>query len=839
MSEGKFLSSNIGPGVSIVGDGNGIVSSDNCRPGTSIFSPNINTTSQWIECNFISLEGEAILGILNYKSDGYDGSSIDLKKSLSDQPFSFAFSSESRLFKNGSIEPEGSYINIQSGDLVAMHIEMNETTIKCFVNGILMRVLTIPDSTFDHFAISLAPSSEVHVTMSEESLCHEFSTDTDVSAFLGGIDDHYSPDSPSPSQDGSLTALLSDRSESTIGKDGEGIGSIGEMLSSLEHGFADERMEEDNFIHLQPPISENMTEEEVAKEEMMNKIRNECEEIRAQERQTKEREDREKEELQRMWRKKLRKGCVADEGFMTKSKSYEVVKDVVETVATRMIFQEGTVLLQQREEENNELKTYIQNLGNEIREEEKMKFRQRMEDIHNETDPNRPTSEMKKARVSSSSSYSSKNPSSSSPPRSRSSITRKSISRIGFKRGIDYNMMYHLKQNKLFDLISDISSSIDEIREVFKECVDAYDSCYFNEEMVFETLKGLVGKDAQLIASPHPLHAGHKWAHQVTLKSNRMTCVAFHPLTNMCAGKGKMGLFHQQTRFGKYSHPTRRSSGRPEDDIGELEEEKDEEEVFDPLPTLHNPIILPYHDLTFRYMSTPLDIPPTDDSDERKELITKELEKVENRWGNSLIPYFPYKTESSQDILNDLFAGAEDMQSWGYEALVFPCKTDQDAIKYISVAKRRVSKGQVLRATDSSGRTMIHLACYFGHLDAVRFLVEECQMDLDISIKHYGGATPLIEAVRGGNPEVVQYLLDCKADYMVGDSMLNLPLHHACRLGDISVVRVLTSVPRTACSMSFIARNLKGMRPSGLVPINNAVLSTYLRSIGADGSCRR
>jgi len=62
----------------------------------------------------------------------------------------------------------------------------------------------------------------------------------------------------------------------------------------------------------------------------------------------------------------------------------------------------------------------------------------------------------------------------------------------------------------------------------------------------------------------------------------------------------------------------------------------------------------------------------------------------------------------------------------------------------------------------SSARSALHKAAFWGHEGTVRFLVNDCK--LDINGQDFNGDTPLYDAIRFDHPAVVQFLLESKAD---------------------------------------------------------------------------
>ena len=125
---------------------------------------------------------------------------------------------------------------------------------------------------------------------------------------------------------------------------------------------------------------------------------------------------------------------------------------------------------------------------------------------------------------------------------------------------------------------------------------------------------------------------------------------------------------------------------------------------------------------------------------------------------------------------------------------------------------------------DSSGLTLLHLACQHGHLDIVQYLINDqnCNPETTTTNGHTplhtacksghlhiikclisdhkcnphctdnDGCTPLHAASESGNIETVEYLItEQGCDPHVGDSIGNAPLHYASKGGHLDVVQCL------------------------------------------------
>ncbi|XP_070195077.1 transient receptor potential cation channel subfamily A member 1-like isoform X2 [Littorina saxatilis] len=105
-----------------------------------------------------------------------------------------------------------------------------------------------------------------------------------------------------------------------------------------------------------------------------------------------------------------------------------------------------------------------------------------------------------------------------------------------------------------------------------------------------------------------------------------------------------------------------------------------------------------------------------------------------------------------------------------------------------------------LKATDNKGQTPLHAAAAKGHRNIVDFIIKQhgCLDATDNS-----GDTALHTAVRHNQPGVVEALLQGGADHSILNDEQMAPLHLACDLGHVEVVKALLIDPN-------VDRNIKG-----------------------------
>ena len=89
---------------------------------------------------------------------------------------------------------------------------------------------------------------------------------------------------------------------------------------------------------------------------------------------------------------------------------------------------------------------------------------------------------------------------------------------------------------------------------------------------------------------------------------------------------------------------------------------------------------------------------------------------------------------------------------------------------------------------NAHGHTPFHWAVYYGHLDTVRYFVEE--RSCDVMCRDRYGDTPLHVATIGCKLDTVQYLISKQSsDPMCRGQFGRTALHQACNGGHLDVVK--------------------------------------------------
>ncbi|XP_067661560.1 ankyrin repeat domain-containing protein 50-like [Haliotis asinina] len=108
------------------------------------------------------------------------------------------------------------------------------------------------------------------------------------------------------------------------------------------------------------------------------------------------------------------------------------------------------------------------------------------------------------------------------------------------------------------------------------------------------------------------------------------------------------------------------------------------------------------------------------------------------------------------------------------------------------VIKLLINHTADLSISGKGGDNILHIACQSGHTDVVQYLLS--LNSLDINSRGWKKRTPVMLAAKGGHKEVIELLINHRADLSTIDKVGNNILHIACESGHIDVVQYLLSL---------------------------------------------
>lgn len=99
----------------------------------------------------------------------------------------------------------------------------------------------------------------------------------------------------------------------------------------------------------------------------------------------------------------------------------------------------------------------------------------------------------------------------------------------------------------------------------------------------------------------------------------------------------------------------------------------------------------------------------------------------------------------------------------------------------------------IFNTKSKNGRSPLHTACLHGNLDAVKFILEQTpQPNVPLSCRDSCGATPIMDAVRGGQLSTVSFLADLNQESLhTHDNLGRNCLHTAAHSGHSELVKYL------------------------------------------------
>ena len=97
-----------------------------------------------------------------------------------------------------------------------------------------------------------------------------------------------------------------------------------------------------------------------------------------------------------------------------------------------------------------------------------------------------------------------------------------------------------------------------------------------------------------------------------------------------------------------------------------------------------------------------------------------------------------------------------------------------------------------------AGWNALHLACYIGNLEMVKWLIDVCA--LSPAIKDKNGTSPIHSAIKGGYTEIVEFLVEYDGSlvYSLHENTGFYPLHLAVEHNRLGCFLVLLKHNRTS-----------------------------------------
>ena len=145
--------------------------------------------------------------------------------------------------------------------------------------------------------------------------------------------------------------------------------------------------------------------------------------------------------------------------------------------------------------------------------------------------------------------------------------------------------------------------------------------------------------------------------------------------------------------------------------------------------------------------------------------------------------------EQSVDLT---YAKSDNITSW--TPLHAACSKGHLEIVKFLIEEKGCNHTQVYQEEESLPISPLHVACGYGHLDIVRYLVDE--QSVDLAGANSDNVTPLHAACAMGHLEIVKFLIEEKGcnpaqTYLTKEGIEISPLHSACETGHVDIVRYL------------------------------------------------
>jgi len=156
-------------------------------------------------------------------------------------------------------------------------------------------------------------------------------------------------------------------------------------------------------------------------------------------------------------------------------------------------------------------------------------------------------------------------------------------------------------------------------------------------------------------------------------------------------------------------------------------------------------------------------------------------------------PIFIPSTRCSLEILHVDGVPADAATSYNLSKLrifAVAAATSRAAVKKVHEFCHEFFVSHTANLVVAGGISALNMAALHGNLEGVKQLVQS-GANINARSKESKNHTALHEAVVGGHKEVAKYLLQMGANQLLRDEIGFSPLHHACKLENIALARVL------------------------------------------------
>uniref|UniRef100_A0A6P7H0Z0 Uncharacterized protein LOC114343091 n=1 Tax=Diabrotica virgifera virgifera TaxID=50390 RepID=A0A6P7H0Z0_DIAVI len=138
-------------------------------------------------------------------------------------------------------------------------------------------------------------------------------------------------------------------------------------------------------------------------------------------------------------------------------------------------------------------------------------------------------------------------------------------------------------------------------------------------------------------------------------------------------------------------------------------------------------------------------------------------------------------------------------------------------------------QGANLSISNNKKQTLVHVAAQVCAFNVLRYLVEDCKMDVNVS--DVDGNLPVHRVVEFGRVDILMYLKEKGANLSISNNKKHTLVHEAAQSGNLEVLQYLVE----DCKIDVSVFDDDGNLPAHLAASNNKVwILRYLKSIGSD-----